>query len=99
SALPTQVRPFPSIGDSAARRLGHPEAKGTVPILAREAEHEGVFISLDHQRVLRWLAANGISIGADDQPAIVRILHALEPVDRYYDNIWECPVRRYVFGL
>lgn len=99
SALPTQVRPFPSIGDSAARRLGHPEAKGTVPILAREAEHEGVFVSLDHERVLKWLAANGMSVGEDGQPAIVRILHALEPVDRYYDNIWECPVRRYVFGL
>jgi hypothetical protein len=26
-------------------------------------------------------------------------VRALEPVDRYYDNIWECPVRRYVFGL
>jgi DNA-directed RNA polymerase subunit RPC12/RpoP len=99
SALPAQVRPFPSIGEAAARRLGHPEAKGTVPILAREAEHEGVFISIDHQRVVKWLALNGISLGDGGEPEIVRILRCLEPVDRYYDNIWECPVRRYVFGL
>jgi hypothetical protein len=99
SALPTQVRPFPSLDDRAARRLGQPEAKGTVPILAREAEHEGVFLSLDEGRVLRWLAANGIPLPADPIPRIVAILRSLEPIDRYYDDIWDCSVRKYVFGL
>ena len=99
AALPTQIRPFPSLDDRAARRLGQPEVKGTVPILAREAEHEGVFISLDEGRVVRWLAANGILLPNDATPRIVAILRSLEPVDRYYDDIWECSVRRYVFGL
>lgn len=98
-ALPTTIRPFPSLSEDAARRIQRPESKGTVPILAREAEHEGVFISLDHSRVLRWLSENGISLGHDDEDAIVKILQALEPVGRYYDNIWECKIRRYVYGL
>ncbi|HXG89478.1 MAG TPA: hypothetical protein VNJ02_14205 [Vicinamibacterales bacterium] len=99
AGLPTQVRPFPSLDDRAARRLGKPELKGTVPILAREAEHEGVFLSLDEERVLRWLAANGISLPTDSLPRIVAILKSLEPIDRYHDDIWDCSVRRYVFGL
>jgi hypothetical protein len=99
TALPTQIRPFPSLDDRAARRLGQPEIKGTVPILAREAEHEGVFLSLDEARVVRWLAANGIALPSDATPQIVSILRSLEPVDRYYDDIWACLVRRYVFGL
>jgi hypothetical protein len=32
-------------------------------------------------------------------PILPRILHALEPIDRYYDRIWACRVRRLVFGL
>ncbi len=100
AALPTTIRPFPSIDERAARRIQRPENKGTVPILARESEHEGVFFALDFSRVLRWLSKNGISIGGDENDAaIVRILKCLEPVDRYYDNIWQCKVRRYVFGL
>lgn len=99
AALPTQIRPFPSLDDRAARRLGQPETKGTVPILAREAEHEGVFLALDEERVVRWLQANGITLPADGFPRIVSILKSLEPVDRYYDDIWERSVRRYVFGL
>ena len=93
------MRPFPSLDDRSARRLGQPEVKGTVPILAREAEHEGVFLALDEERVVRWLAANGISFPSDATPPIVSILRSLEPVDRYNDNIWDCPARRYVFGL
>ena len=96
TALPTQIRPFPSLDDRAARRLGQPEIKGTVPILAREAEHEGVFLSLDEGRVVRWLAAYGIALPNDATPQIVSILRSLESIDRYYDDIWECPVRRYV---
>jgi hypothetical protein len=32
-------------------------------------------------------------------PDTVRIMKALEEVDLYYDDIWKCAVRRYVFGL
>lgn len=99
SALPTRVRPFHSLEERAARRLGQPEVKGTVPILAREAEHEGVFLALDEGRVVRWLVANGIALPTESIPSIVAILRSLEPVDRYYDDIWDCALRKYVFGL
>jgi DNA-directed RNA polymerase subunit RPC12/RpoP len=99
AALPTQVRPFSSLDDRAARRLGQPELKGTIPIVAREAEHEGLFLALDQSRVLRWLSANGISLSSQDSAEIVAILRSLEQVDRYYDDIWKCSIRRYVFGL
>ncbi|HEY3383759.1 MAG TPA: hypothetical protein VGK32_18505 [Vicinamibacterales bacterium] len=98
--LPTELRPFPSLDERAARRILLPEATGTVPILARESEHEGVFLSLDHDRVIKWLAANGVNLGAEEgTPPIARVLRALEPVDRYSDRIWDCPTRRFVFGV
>lgn len=97
--LPTQIRPFPSLQRAAAQRLGRPEVVGTVPILAREGEHEGIFLSLDVDRVLRWLQLNGIELPLPDLPALARILRLLEPVDRYYDDILSRPIRRMVFGL
>lgn len=102
TSLPTEIRPFPALSDYAAgSRLGRQELVGTQPILAREGEHEGVFLSLDAERVVRWLSANGIdlpatAVHADPLPGLLR---ALEPIDRYYDGIWGCPVRRLVFGL
>ncbi len=72
---------------------------GTVPILAREGEHEGIFLSLEPERVVRWLEANGVVLPMRDSPSIVRILNALEEVSRYYDDIWDHPIRRLVFGL
>ncbi len=97
--LPTKIRPFPSLNQDAARRLGRPELTGAVPILAKEGEHEGIFLSLNEDRVVNWLESNGLKIGDPQKPAIVRIMQALENVDRYYDDIWQCPVRRLVFGL
>ena len=97
--LPTKIRPFPSLNQDAARRLGRPELTGAVPILAKEGEHEGIFLSLNEDRVLNWLELNGLKIGDPQKPAIVRIMQALENVDRYYDDIWQCQVRRLVFGL
>jgi hypothetical protein len=99
SYLPTQLRPFFALDGFAAKRLGKPNAAGTVPILAREGEHEGLFLGLDADRVLNWLARNGVCLDDDGRPAIVRILEACEPVDRYYDTIRDLPVRRLVFGL
>jgi transposase-like protein len=97
--LPTQIRAFPSLQRPAAQRLGRPEVVGTVPILAREGEHEGIFLSLDPERALRWLRSNGIELPSPELPPIARILSALEPVDRYYDDVWLRPARRLVFGL
>jgi hypothetical protein len=72
-----------------------------MPILAREGEHEGIFMSLDPERVIPWLEINGITLPDPQLPNIARILAALEPIDRdrYYDSIWQLPVRRFVFGL
>jgi hypothetical protein len=98
-SLSTQVRAFPSLNRDAARRLNRPDLAGAVPILAREGEHEGLFLSLDPQRVIQWLELNGKRLGNSEMPAIVRVMQALEDVDRYYDDIWDCPVRKYVFGL
>lgn len=98
-SLPTQIRAFPSLQRAAAQRLGRPEVIGTVPILAREGEHEGIFLSLDANRVLRWLQANGIAPPIPELPPLARILRVLEPVDRYYDDVWLRPLRRMVFGL
>jgi hypothetical protein len=97
--LPTEIRAFPSLQKNAAQRLGRPEIVGTIPILAREGEHEGLFLSLDPDRVVQWLAANGTMLPDQSRPPLVRILSALEPVDRYYDKIWSLAVRRLVFGL
>lgn len=99
SQLPTQLRPFYVLDNYAAKRLDRPGAAGTVPILAREGEHEGLFFQLEPERVLRWLERNGVRLPRTAQPPIVRILEACEGVDRYYDRIWEAPVRRLVFGL
>ncbi len=97
--LPTQIRAFPSLQRPAAQRLGRPEVVGTVPILAREGEHEGIFLSLEPERVLRWLGANDIELPSPELPPIARVLSALEPVGRYYDDVWLRPARRLVFGL
>src|SRR6201999_1111509 len=74
---------------------------GTLPIVAREGEHEGIFMSLDPERVIRWLEANGELLPDPQLPPIPRILAALEPIDRdrYYDSIWDLRVRRMVVGL
>jgi DNA-directed RNA polymerase subunit RPC12/RpoP len=99
--LPVQIRAFPPLQKSAAQRLGKMDVVGTVPIPAREGEHEGVFMSLGPQRVIDWLALNDIDLPGRHLPPIARILAALEPIDRdrYYDSIWQLPVRRMVFGL
>lgn len=96
--LPTEIRVFPSLDRLAANRLGRQDLVGTIPILAREGEHQGLFLSLDPERVVRWLACNGVDL-PEKPPALTRIMTALEPIDRYYDRIWECHVRRLVFGL
>ncbi len=103
--LPTQIRPFYALDNVAAKRIGRPGARGTIPILAREGDHEGLFLALDQERVVSWLARNGIRLPTNDQPALVSILQALEldppdePSDRYYDRIWKRTILRYVFGL
>lgn len=97
--LSTRIRPFPSLDRDAARHLGRADLAGAVPILAREGEHEGLFLSLEADRVVSWLEINGIALADPQKPSIVRIMQALENADRYYDDIWQCPVRRYVFGL
>ena len=60
--LPTQLRPFYPLDNYGARSINRPGAAGTIPILAREGEHEGVFIGLDPQRVIMWLAQNNLSL-------------------------------------
>ena len=97
--LPTEIRVFPSVDRFAAQRLGRADLVGTVPILAREGEHEGLFVSLEPTRVLDWLGANGITPPQPDLAPVARILSMLEPVDRYYDDIWALRARRMVFGL
>lgn len=99
TGLPTTLRPFPPLDRLAARALGKPELTGTVPILAREGKHEGVFVSLDPERVVAWIERNGVSLPLAGEEPIKRLLVALEPVDRYHDHIWKRNVRRYVFGL
>jgi len=99
--LPVEIRPFPAVQKAAAQRLGKIYLVGTVPILAREGEHEGIFISLRPDRVVYWLESNGITLPDPQLPSIARILAPLEPIDRdrYYDSIWELRVRRFVYGL
>lgn len=99
--LPVEIRAFPALQKASAQRLARPEIVGTIPIPAREGEHEGIFISLSPERVVQWLARNNVTLPAGDGPDIARILQALEPIDndRYYDSIWQLPVRRHVFGL
>ncbi len=97
--LPTQIRAFPAVDRVAARNLGRTDLVGTVPILAREGEHEGLFLSLDPDRVLAWLEANGLTLPLPEAQAQARILNSLEDVDRYYDDVWRLEMRRMVFGL
>jgi hypothetical protein len=98
SRLPAEVRMFPSLDRFAANRLGRHDLIGTIPVLAREGEHQGIFLSLDPVRVVTWLERNDVHL-PEGSPPLTRILTALEPVDRYYDRIWECRSRRLVFGL
>lgn len=99
--LPVEIRAFPALQKASAQRLGRPEIVGTIPIPAREGEHEGIFISLSPERVVRWLAQNNVNLPAGERPGVAQILRALEPIDndRYYDSIWQLPLRRLVFGL
>jgi hypothetical protein len=97
--LPTQIRAFPSVTREQAQSYGRADLVGTVPVLAREGEHEGLFLALCPERVIRWLELNNITLSKPELPPVARILHALEDVDRYYDDIWSKPVRRFVFGL
>lgn len=97
--LPTGIRMFPSLNRAAANRLGHQELQGAVPILAREGDHQGLFLSLDPTAVVAWLEANEVALPERGKPALTRILAALEPIDRYYDEVWGTMARRYVFGL
>ncbi|HEY1657502.1 MAG TPA: hypothetical protein VGG14_04100 [Candidatus Sulfotelmatobacter sp.] len=99
--LPVEIRAFPSVQKAAAQRLDKMDLVGTIPILAREGEHEGIFMSLLPDRVIDWLALNDITLPDAHLPPIARILAALEPIDRdrYYDSIWQLRIRRMVFGL
>lgn len=98
--MPTRVCAFPPLNEWGLRLVSRLHLKGTIPVLAREGRHEGLFLSLDPERILRWLEVNKAPLPLPGAPPIIRIMHALEPVDRYYDNVErECPVRRYVFGL
>jgi DNA-directed RNA polymerase subunit M/transcription elongation factor TFIIS len=99
--LPIEIRAFPSVQKYAAQQLGKLDLVGTIPVLAREGEHEGIFMSLQPDRVIEWLEVNGVLLPDPNLPPIARILAALEPIDRdrYYDTIWTLTVRRMVFGL
>jgi hypothetical protein len=72
-----------------------------VPFLAREGDNEGVFLSLNPERVVDWVEMNRITLADSHLPSIARILAALEPADRdrYYDTIWQMRIRRLVYGL
>lgn len=102
--LPTRLCQFPSLQDFAAKKINRPNAGGTIPILAREGEHEGIFLGLDPERVLQWVVRNGGQVPDTNQPAIVRLMRAIEQeeADRYYDTIWTSPHLynlRLIFGL
>jgi hypothetical protein len=99
--LPVEIRSFPPVQKAAAQRLGRIDLIGTVPIPAREGEHEGIFMSLGADQVIEWLAANSITLPDPHLPGIARILAGLEPIDRdrYYDSVWQLRVRRMVYGL
>jgi hypothetical protein len=98
--FPTTLRPFPTLDEDAARVLGRPQAVGTVPILAREGLHEGLAIYLEPNAVLEWLKANGAALSSgSDRDRLTSILEGLEPVQKYYDDIWNHRLRRLLFGL
>jgi hypothetical protein len=96
--LSTQLRPFYPLDRTAARRLGRPDLAGTVPLLAREADHEGILFRLDSERVMKWLQQNRAT-GTATCNTMAELLPRLEPIDRYYDEIWDAPLHRWVFGL
>src|SRR5262249_38900372 len=82
--MPTRVCAFPPLNEWGLRLVSRLHLKGTIPVLAREGRHEGLFLSLDPERILRWLEANNVPLPLLGAPPIIRIMHALEPVDRYY---------------
>lgn len=96
--LSTHLIPFPVLNLSSARKAGYANLASKIPILAREGSHEGIFIYLDPNCIIKWLKANGILLPNIENPRL-SILSALEPVKRYYDDIWLLPIRRMVFGL
>jgi len=91
SGIPTTVRAFYPLDRPAAQRLGRIELEGTTPILAREGEHEGLFLALKPESVFRWLGL--------EHPSRASLLSGLEEVDRYHDEIWSLPRRRLLFGV
>jgi hypothetical protein len=97
--LPTQIRAFTPLDREEGRRMSRPDLQGTIPVLAREGEHEGLFLALCPDRVVRWLELNEVILPNPSMPPVARIMRALEDVDRYYDEIWNLHVRRLVFGL
>jgi hypothetical protein len=98
--FPTTLRPFPVLDREAARVLARPQAEGTVPILAREGSHEGLALYLSPSSVLEWLGRCGVPVpGETEQGRLTALLGMLEPVQPFFDDVWELPVRRLVFGL
>lgn len=97
--LPTTIRPFRPLDRRAANAVDKPQLVGSSPILAREGKHQGLFFSLNPQRVMDWLGMNRIELPYPEQQPLVRLMAGLEPVDRFYDEIWGCAVRRMVFGV
>jgi len=96
--FPVQLRSFYPLDQYAARQLGRVELQGTIPILAREGQHEGIFLSLEPDAVLQWLIQNGMTFPGEGN-AQERILTSLDPVQRTHQDIWRTQVRRWVFGL
>jgi hypothetical protein len=97
--LPTHLNHFGALDRDAARSLMQQSLVGRIPLLAREGKHEGLFLALDPELVLGWLAANNVQLPSAGDQAIVGMMQALEEVDRFYDLVWELPVRRLVYGL
>jgi ssDNA-binding Zn-finger/Zn-ribbon topoisomerase 1 len=98
--FPTTLRPFPVLDQQAAQVLGRPQSVGTTPILAREGFHEGLAIYLDPTAVFIWLRRLGLALPEESEhETLGHLLSRLEPVDRFYEDIDRCQVRRLVFGL
>ncbi len=98
--FPTCIRPFPVLDAEASRILSRPQAEGTVPILAREGLHEGLAFYLDVASVVRWLRESDVQPAGDtEREQMTSLLTMLEPIDRFYEDVWQRRVRRLVFGL
>ena len=98
--FPTTLRPFPALDQTAAQIAGDPRLVGTVPILAREGQHEGLAIFLDPTVVLKWLEAHGVQTsGQSADERRLSVLRQLEPIDSVYQRVWQAPTRRLLFGL